>query len=49
MTCKKCKWYLDCAIFACGLDDSGVEITDEIAEHICQTMRLGFKENHKCQ
>lgn len=39
MACKNCKWYMDCAIFASAIEDSGGVLTDEIAEEICQCVR----------
>lgn len=27
-SCKQCKYYMDCSIFAAALEESGVEITD---------------------
>ena len=44
MACKNCKWYMDCCVFATAIEESGVAITDAIADSICQCMRLGDKK-----
>ena len=43
-SCKQCKYYMDCSIFAAALEESGVEITDFIAHQICEAVLIGAKE-----
>ena len=39
MTCKQCKYYMECALFADAIEESGVELTDGVAASICRTVR----------
>ena len=43
-SCKQCKYYMDCSIFAAALEESGVEITDFIANQICEAVLIGDKK-----
>ena len=42
--CKQCKYYMDCSIFSTALEESGVEITDFIANQICEAVLIGDKK-----
>lgn len=45
-SCKQCKYYMDCSIFATALEESGVVITDFIAHQICEAMLIGSKKEN---